>query len=187
MARKQREFDHAMKQIQRDDAGIVADFAGVPVLDLLLAETFALLLEAGVSPEAAVWELVPEAPAETVVRMATKWVRDPLVVQAVSQLHGGKWHELSPDQRMSVALGVYRAQCARYIVTHRFEEASAGELAKLETARAVLEKFTAGGIDPSDPLAAFARAAEGIMRSAAERKAPGVLASLDEEEEEALP
>jgi hypothetical protein len=187
MARKQREFDHALKQIQREETGSVADFAGVPVLDFPLAETFALLLEAGVSPEAAVWELVPEAPAETVVRTAGKWVRDPLVVAAVSRLHGGTWHELSPDQRMSVALGAYRAQCARFLVTHRFDDASAGVLAKLETARAVLEKFTAGGIDPTDPLAAFQRAAEGIMRSAAERKAPGVLASLDEDEAEALP
>ena len=187
MARKQREFDNALKQIQREDTNPIAEFIGVPVLDPLLAETFALLLEAGVSPVAAVWELVPEAPAETVERTAQRWVRDRLVLDAVSRLHGGLWHELSPDQRMSVALGVYRAQCAHYLVTHRFDEASAGELAKLETARAVLEKFTAGGIDPTDPLAAFARAAEGIMRSAAERKAPGVLASLEDDEAEALP
>ena len=187
MARKQREFDQAVSRIQREETSPLAEFIGVPVLDPLLAETFALLLEAGVSPDAAVWELVPEAPAETVERTAKRWVRDPLVLEAVSRLHGGQWHELSPDQRMSVALGVYRAQCAHYLVTHRFDEASAGEVGKLEIARAVLEKFTAGGIDPTDPLAAFARAAEGIMRSAAERKTPGVLASLDDDEAEALP
>mgnify|MGYP001567908286 CR=1 FL=1 len=165
----------------------VADFPGVPALDPRLAETLALLLEAGLSPEASVWELMPEAPEATVARTAPRWVRDPRVVAAISRLRGGHWHELSPDQRMAVALGAYRAQCARFLVTHRFEEAGGAELAKLETARAVLEKFTAGGIDPTDPLAAFARAAEGIMRAAADRPTAAGVSALDEAEAEALP
>jgi len=89
-----------------------------------------------------------------------------LVRDAVNRLNQGEWHTLSDDQRISIALTKHRAECAYFLYTHPLEDAGGADLAKIELAREVLEKFTQGAIDPTDPLAAFARAAKDIMAQA---------------------
>jgi len=143
-----------------------ADGASVPTLDAAIAGQLAQLLAAGIPPEGAVQYIVPDMRGRPLTRLTHKWMGSRLVREAVSLLNAGEWHTLSDDQRMSIALTKHRAECAYFLVSHSLESAGPAEVAKIEMARGVLEKFTQGAIDPSDPLAAFARAAKDIMAAA---------------------
>ncbi len=139
-----------------------------PVLDAQLADELALLLETGLTEDMAVHALVPGISPEACARAVVRWMKHPLMLGAVTTLHGGKWHRLTPDQRISLALSKHRAQCARYLMETEFSSTTGLAFTKLSEARSVLEKFTAGEIDPSDPLAAFARTAKAVMEKAAQ-------------------
>jgi len=140
--------------------------SSVPLFDEGVAQQFAQLLAAGLSQTQATRYIVPSLRGQVLDRVAAKWANSRLVLDAVTALNAGAWHQLSDDQRISIALTQHRADCAYFLYTHRLEDASAEEMAKIEMAREVLEKFTQGAIDPTDPLAAFARAAKEIMAGA---------------------
>ena len=140
-----------------------AGSAGVPPMTADRAAELAAFLHAGMSAAEALIYLLPGVDPETVDRTAIRWSRHPLVLEAVASLNGGAWHRLEDDTKIGVALRNHRIECAHFLMTHRLDEATGAEIGKIEMARKVLEAFTGGGLDPSDPLTAFARAAKEIM------------------------
>ena len=150
----------------------------IPIVTWDLARTFVALTGAGWSVGRAVGYLCPEVSVERLEIVAAVWLRTPEVEQALSQANGGAWHELSEDERVSIALQQHRAQCAHYLVTHRLEEAAGVELTKIEMARGVLERFVAGTLDVQDPLL---KAMQGILGKVAAGAVPAqtVGATLD--------
>ena len=150
----------------------------LPAVTWELARTFVALTSAGWSPAGAVGYLCPEVSIERVELVAAVWLRTPEVEEALAQANGGAWHEISEEERIAVALQQHRAQCARYLVTHRLEEAAGVELTKIEMARGVLERFVAGTLDVQDPLL---KAMQGILGKVAAGTAPAqtVVAELD--------
>ena len=138
----------------------------VPPMTADRAAELAAFLHAGMSASEALLYLLPGVDPDTLERTAIRWSRHPLVLEAVAALHGGAWHRLEDDTRIRVALRKHRIECAHYLMTHRLDEARGSDIAVIEMARKVLEAFTAGGLDPADPLTAFARAAKEIMAGA---------------------
>ena len=134
-----------------------------PPMTADLAAEVAAFLHAGMSMSEALVYIVSGIDQDTAERTAIRWSRHPLVLEAVSTLNGGAWQHLEDETRIGLALRKHRIECARFLMTHPLAEAGGVELAKIEMARKVLEAFTAGGLDPTDPLTAFARAAKEIM------------------------
>ena len=139
------------------------DVNAVPPMTADRAAELSAFLHAGMSASEALLYLLPGVDPDTLARTAIRWSRHPLVLEAVSSLNGGAWHRLEDDTRIGIALRKHRIECAHFLMTHPLAEAGGVELAKIEMARKVLEAFTAGGLDPADPLTAFARAAKEIM------------------------
>lgn len=135
----------------------------VPPMTADRAAEIAAFLHAGMSTSEALIYLLPGVDPDTIERTAIRWSRHPLVLEAVSALNGGAWQRLEDDTRMAVALRKHRIECAHFLMTHRLDECGGADLAKIEMSRKVIEAFTAGGLDPTDPLTAFARAAKEIM------------------------
>mgnify|MGYP001601456184 FL=1 len=135
----------------------------VPPMTADRAAELAAFLHAGMSASEALLYLLPGVDPDTLARTAIRWSRHPLVLEAVSSLNGGAWHRLEDDTRIGIALRKHRIECAHFLMTHPLAEAGGVELAKIEMSRKVLEAFMAGGLDPTDPLTAFARAAKEIM------------------------
>ena len=144
------------------DAG-PREAVSVPPMTADRAAELAAFLHAGMSAADALIYLLPGVDPDTLDRTAIRWSRHPLVLEAVATLHGGAWPHLDDETRIGVALRKHRIECAHFLMTHRLDEATGAEIGKIEMARKVLEAFTAGGLDPSDPLTAFARAAKEIM------------------------
>ena len=138
----------------------------VPPMTADRAAELAAFLHAGMSAAEALIYLLPGVDPDTVERTAIRWSRHPLVLEAVASLNGGLWHRLEDDTKIGVALRKHRIECAHFLMTHRLDEATGVGITKIEMARKVLEAFTAGGLDPADPLTAFARAAKEIMAGA---------------------
>ena len=136
---------------------------GVPPMTADRAAELAAFLHAGMSAQEALIYLLPGIDPDTLERTAIRWSRHPLVLEAVSALNGGAWQRLEDETRIGIALRKHRIECAHFLMTHRLDECGGADLAKIEMARKVLETFTAGGLDPTDPLTAFARAAKEIM------------------------
>ena len=132
----------------------------IPIMTRDLARTFVALTGSGWSASAAVGYLCPEVSIERQELVVAVWLRMPEMDRALAEANGGAWHELSEDERVSLALQQHRAQCARYLVTHRLEEAMGVELTKMAMAREVLERFVAGTLDVQDPLL---KAMQGIL------------------------
>ena len=135
----------------------------VPPMTADRAAELAAYLHAGMSASEALIYLLPEIDPATLERTAIRWSRHPLVLEAVAALNGGAWQRLEDETRIGIALRKHRIECAHFLMTHRLDECGGADLAKIEMARKVLETFTAGGLDPTDPLTAFARAAKEIM------------------------
>lgn len=144
----------------------------IPTFDAGLARQMALLVQAGLPPDAAVGYLVPGLRGDLWEEWADRWMNTPEMLAATRALNGGDWAELPSERRAEIALDKHRAECAFYLWTHDLESADKFDFEKLTAAREVLEAFTKGAMDPSDPLAAFARAAKDIMQAAADRERP---------------
>ena len=141
-------------------------FPDVPAFDARLADELALMLDTGLTAIEAVQYLIPGVNLDLVPQVARKWSMHPLMPPAISRLHGGDWHKLTPDQRIEVGIKKHLAECARFLITNKFENATGADLSKMNIARDVLLKVT-GDLDSSDPLAVFlARTAKGIMEKA---------------------
>ena len=140
--------------------------AGVPPMTADHAAELAAFLHAGMSVSEALFCMFPGVDPDTVERTAIRWSRHPLVLAAVALMNGGAWHRLEDETRIGVALRKHRIECAHFLMTHPLAEAVGVDLSKIEMARKVLETFSAGGMDPTDPLTAFARAAKEIMAGA---------------------
>ena len=138
----------------------------VPPMTADRAAELAAFLHAGMSASEALIYLLPGVDPDTIERTAIRWSRHPLVLEAVAALNGGAWQHLEDETRMGVALRKHRIECAHFLMTHPLAEAGGVDLAKIEMSRKVLEAFTTGGMDPTDPLTAFARAAKEIMQGA---------------------
>ena len=147
-------------------AGRDPKFPDVPPFDTRLADELALMLDTGLTAIEAVQYLVPGVNLDIVPQLARTWSMHPLMPPAISRLHGGDWHKLTPDQRIEVGTKKHLAELARFLINNKFEDATGADLSKMNIARDVLLKVT-GEIDPSDPLAVFlARTAKGIMEKA---------------------
>ena len=148
----------------------------IPLVTMEMARTFAALTGAGWSPSEAVGYLCPEVTCERLELVAAVWVRTSEVQQALAEANGGRWHELSEEERMAIALSQHRAQCARYLMRHRLDEAIGVELTKIEMARGVLERFVSGTLDVQDPLL---KAMQGILGKVAAGAVPAQTVGLD--------
>ena len=148
----------------------------IPEVTRELARTFVALTGAGWSVSSAVGYLCPEVKVVQQEVVAAVWLRTPEVEQALAEANGGAWHELSEEERVSIALQQHRAQCAHYLVTHRLEEAAGVELTKIEMARGVLERFVAGTLDVQDPLL---KAMQGILGKVAAGSVPAQTVGLE--------
>ena len=149
--------------LQPSDETRPLEVAGVPPMTADRAAELAAFLHAGMSASEALIYLMPGIDPDTLARTALRWSRHPIVLEAVAALNGGAWHQLEDDTKIAVALRKHRIECAHFLITHRLDECGGADLAKIEMSRKVLEAFTAGGMDPADPLTAFARAAKEIM------------------------
>lgn len=136
---------------------------GVPPMTADRAAELAAFLHAGMSASEAVIYLLPGIDPDTLTKTALRWSRHPFVLEAVASLNGGAWHRLEDETKIAVALRKHRIECAHFLISHRLDECGGADLAKIEMSRKVLEAFTAGGLDPTDPLTVFARAAKEIM------------------------
>ena len=148
----------------------------IPLMTGDLARTFVALSASGWSASAAVGYLCPEILIDRLEIVAAIWLSTPEVHHALAEANGGAWHELSEDERVSIALQQHRAQCARYLVTHRLEEAAGVELTKIAMAREVLERFVSGTLDVQDPLL---KAMQGILGKVAAGTVPAQTVGLE--------
>lgn len=103
-----------------------------------LAHQVAVLLAAGVPPNDAVRYLAPkywdglDEPART--DYAKEIAGSLLLVDAMSELNGGKWEELEPARRLQLALDKHLAELAHFLYTHSYANETGVGLDKMDAA-----------------------------------------------------
>lgn len=169
-ARPKRKYRHIKGELggQRGEREII-----YPIIDEHLAAQVAKILNAGLSQEQTVHYIVPGLRPAAARQLAETYMNHPLIFAAVNALNQGEWPELPKDKRLSIALDKHQSEAAYYMLTHAIEGADKEVMGKLTYCRDVLEKSLQGGIDPSDPLAAFARMARDVMEAAVAKQAGG--------------
>jgi hypothetical protein len=149
----------------------------LPDISAEIATQVALLLTAGLTPDRAVAYVLPGLDDTVRATITTTWMGSRYMLDALATLNGGQWQDLPPDQRIHVALSKHRAECAYLMYTQSLAHADRATFTKLSYAREVLDLYTKGDIDSNDPLAAFGRMAEDIMRQAVAPTPPHAAAS----------
>jgi len=103
---------------------------------------------------------------ETAKKVASLWLNDALVVQAISDINGGKWHELPEETRYKLAIAKSNAEAAFYLWTTSFVETDHREgLEKMKLAREIIKRELGDQPDEADPMAAFARFAMDLAKN----------------------
>lgn len=143
-----------------DSAGFV-----LPQLDAELAAVLAKCLSAGLVPTQAMAYALPSVTdEETLKALATKFMADPLMLQAVNALNGGAWPDLELHARAKVAWDKHVSEMALFLVTHNVASMNSDEMKVAKDAREVLQSELKGTTDPDDPLAAFSRLAQDLLK-----------------------
>lgn len=143
----------------------------VPEMTDELALVYAKLLSVGCPPILAVLYCAPELRLtdqgkEAAKRIAAHWTSDALVLAAVDNINGGKWHELPIEKRLELARAKSDAEAAFYLWTTNFSTVEHTEgLAKMKMAREMVKGALGEAPDESDPMAAFARFAMELAKN----------------------
>ena len=144
----------------------------VPDMTEELALVYAKLLSVGCPPIRAVVYCAPELGMtqqglEAAKKIAGRWVADALVLAAVDNINGGKWHDLPVERRLELARQKSDAEAAFYLWTTNFSMVDHTEgLAKMKMAREMVKAALGEAPDESDPMAAFARFAMELAKNA---------------------
>lgn len=122
------------------------------------AKQFALMLHVGLPPtEAVLYFLPPDDAADPAIVAATvrAWTTARDTLREQQRLQGGRWEDMSLDQRIQTSLDKHYAEKAYFLYSRHFAELSGQELTKAQEARKVLEAKLAGTSGKLDPLAQF--------------------------------
>lgn len=144
----------------------------VPTMTSDLALVFAKLLSVGCPPIRATLYCAPQlnetdAGRDTAKKVARQWAADVQVLEAITSINGGKWHELPAEKRYQLALEKHNAEWAFFLWTTNVNDVEHREgLEKLKQGRDVLKSLLGQQIDESDPMQAFARFAIELTKNA---------------------
>lgn len=183
----------AQREFDREKGGLV------PEMSDQLALIYAKLLSVGCPPVRGVFYCAPQLMEtqdgrDIAKKVASRWLNDAAVAQAIENINGGKFHELPLEERMKLALDKSNAEAAFYLWTINFGETEHREgIDKIKLARDIIKRELDMQPDEADPMQAFARMAMELAKNAQldsaarARKAPQQQASSLERLVHALP
>ena len=141
------------------------------------AEQFALILACGAPPSEALRYFLPddeEVSDVWVEETAKRWIKCAAVQAALKHLQGADWTELTPTQRIQMAVDKVYSQMAYYLYSRNYVELSGAERAKADTCRTTLEAKLAGTAGKGTPAEQFlARLLSGELKAGPSRLAGG--------------
>jgi len=143
----------------------------IPAMTNEMAIVYAKLLNVGCPPIRAVlycapWLMESEEGKQLAKKVAASWCADALVIEALSSINGGKWHELPMETRAKLAIEKNNAEAAFFLWSANFGDMSAREeIDKMKLARDILKGILGQQPDESDPMQAFARFALELVRN----------------------
>lgn len=162
----------------------------VPAMTDALAVVYAKLLKVGCPGLRAVFYCCPnltrdEKGLDVAKQTLRLWNADALVLEALENINGGKYHELPEETRLRIAIEKSNAEAAFYLYANNFNDMeSRDQLEKVKLARDIVKAILGQQPDQDDPMAAFARLALELTRNtqataAAKVKKPPQLATDD--------
>lgn len=121
------------------------------------AHQFALLQLAGVPVADIVTYFVPPGTKdEEILASAKEWPGQREVLEALRLLTGGvPWQQLSPEERLKIALDKHYAEMAYFLWSHNYADLTGGEKGKADDCRRALEAKLAGTAGKGNFLEVF--------------------------------
>lgn len=113
------------------------------------AYQFAVMLASGAPAREAIRYFLPEDSPEVLTggqidQIASRWLADRLVIQAVTSLQGKDWTDLSTEEKMRLSLDKTYVEMAYFLYSRNYVELTGPERAKADTCRQALESKLAG-------------------------------------------
>lgn len=124
------------------------------------AYQFALMVMAGVPNEEALRYFIDADVQPDPIQFASwakQWARSPEVMKQMVKLQHGSWVDLTPQQRIQLALDKHYNEMAYFLYTHNYADLAAHPAVKTkaDSCRTTLEAKVAGMAGKLNPLSAF--------------------------------
>jgi hypothetical protein len=136
------------------------------------ARQFALMIQTGVPAADAMRYFLPDgesADPKLLQQAGERWLRDPAVRAAQVALNKGEWSDLTPEDRIKLALEKHYNEMAYFLYTTNYGELDGPRKSKADSCRDSLERKLAGMSGKMDALTRFYE--DMIVKARAERKA----------------
>lgn len=116
---------------------------------------FALMLQCGLPPaDALLYFVSSEDPAELATTLK-KWLNAKSVKDAMTELMGKSWQDLTDEERLKRALENHYNQLAYFLFSHNYSTLGPTDKAKADTARQAIEAKLAGQAGKVDAFSRF--------------------------------
>lgn len=125
------------------------------MLTFEIARQLALMLKSGMPLQHAMVYFMPDATEGERNSVAAGWTRSKLLQQAVREIEGDDWQNLSLEVRIQNAIDKHYSELAYFLYTHNYTDVAGLDKTKSDTARSVLETKLAGLAGKASPLEAF--------------------------------
>lgn len=130
------------------------------------AAAFVRLLHAGLPAADAVAMILPTATDEQVIDTVSAWGNNPVTLAALAEFSRGKWQDLEPEARLTLARDKWLAEQAYFLYTHNFSTIDPSLMGSAKYAYASLCEFLGSRDQVDDPVAKFMA----MMKDAYEKK-----------------
>ena len=120
------------------------------------ATQFAIMLSSGVPSRVAITYFLPDDfPEGSVLGLHEEWIKSEVVQQAILQLQGKAWQEMSVEERIQLSIEKHYSEMAYYLYANNYVDMVGAAKTKADTCRSALEAKLAGLAGKTDALSRF--------------------------------
>jgi hypothetical protein len=117
---------------------------------------FAIMLSSGVPSRVAVTYFLPDDfPEGSVIGLHEEWMKSEAIQQAILQLQGKAWQEMTVEERINLSIEKHYSEMAYYLYANNYVDMVGAAKTKADTCRSALEAKLAGLAGKTDALSRF--------------------------------
>ena len=114
---------------------------------------FAIMLSSGVPSRVAVTYFLPEDfPEGSVIGLHEEWMKSEAIQQAILQLQGKAWQEMTVEERINLSIEKHYSEMAYYLYANNYVDMVGAAKTKADTCRSALEATRAGLAGKTDAI-----------------------------------